>query len=1350
MHPLVKSWFIQKFQIPTEPQKNGWPAIIARKTTLISSPTGSGKTLAAFLVCIDALVRKALDQTLEAETEILYISPLKALSNDIQKNLLIPLQEITALAKKNNIAMMPVEVGVRSGDTLPKERQAMLKKPPHILITTPESFYLLLTAEKSRALLASVKTVIIDEIHALANNKRGTHVSLSLERLEVLAHQSPLRIGLSATQKPLSLVADFLKGNRSAMPVEIIHTSWRDHLDLAVEIPKTDLGAVTSNQHWDEIYDRLASLALENRSTLVFANTRKLAERTAHHLAERLGKEKVLAHHGSLSRKLRLDAENKLKQGQLTVLVATASLELGIDIGDVDLVCQLGSPRAISVMVQRAGRAGHWKGGISKARIFATTLDELLECASLIHAMEKGELDTLIIPQEPLDILSQQIIATCATGEWEETALFNMVKYAFPYRHLSRETFEEIIHMLSEGITGARGRYAAYLYRDPVHKRLKGRRGSRLVAITSGGAIPDNALFTVFAEPGDMIVGTLDEDFAIESHRGDIILLGSNSWKILRVESTKCRVFVEDAHGAPPTIPFWVGEAPGRTNALSKELSQFRQSVSDLLPDSSSIEDEKKAQTWLMQTGKLSAHAASQITQYILQTRAILQAIPTQQIVIAERFFDESGGMQLIIHAPFGSRINKAWGLALRKCFCQSFNFELQAVATDNGINISLSELHSFPLNDVFHFLNPKTLKKTLIQAVVQSPLFTVRWRWVAGLSLAMVRFRNGKKIPPNILRMIAEDLLASIFPDAIACQDNIGGREVHLPDHPLVQEALNNALTEAMDIDGLIDILHQIQNKSIQCLAIDTPMPSPFAHEILNANPYAFLDDAPLEERRSRAVMMRQILPESLLKDLGKLDTAMIELVKAQTWPDVRDADELHDSLQTWIAFPADHFINHPCMPAWKVFMDTLIESDRAAISGNFWYACDKSESFFSIYTETPSSLREENMLSLVKGWMLSLGPITVPALSHLLHLLETDIYQALVKLEASGLILRGYFSQETTLEWCERRLLARIHRLTLGRLREEIQPVTFEQFKQWLYSWQHVTPGTQLQGEQGLLEILQQLQGFEIPAKAWESDILRKRIQHYDPHLLDKLCLMGKVGWGRFSALHTKNIKRIVPTSIAPITFFFRENSQWLLQKNFSLEEDNRLSHIALSIYDYLKDQGASFFPDIVYGVSRLKSEVALGLWELTSAGLITADSFDNLRALIDPKRRLKRKRFQQQNPYSIAGRWSLLKIRKQENEDSVQACCSILLKRYGVIYRDLLTREKLMPPWRELLKILRRLEARGEIRGGLFIQGVSGEQFALPSAMESLRAMRRRNDPLSTLVEVSTVDPLNFSNF
>ncbi|HEV7521912.1 MAG TPA: DEAD/DEAH box helicase [Candidatus Angelobacter sp.] len=1394
-HPLVQEWFVNKFGTPTEPQEQGWPHILAGRTTLISAPTGSGKTLAAFLICIDRLVRKALSGDLTDRTEILYISPLKALGNDIQKNLEGPLSEITALAGEKGLLMPEIRAAVRTGDTLTHERQRMLKRPPHILVTTPESLYILLTAQKSRGILTDVNTIIVDEIHAVADDKRGAHLTLSLERLDALTVNRAVRIGLSATQKPIETVAHFLTGNHRPDPV-VVNIGHKRQMDLAIEVPGQELGPVASNELWDEIYDRICELVQQHRSTLVFVNTRRLAERVSFNLAERMGEHVVGAHHGSLARKLRLDAESKLKNGELKVLVATASLELGIDIGHVDLALHIGSPRSIGVSLQRFGRAGHWRGAVPKGRFFPTTRDELLECAALVRSIHQGELDRLIIPECPLDILAQQIVAICAAEEWGEDELFTLVTRAYPYRELERKDFDDLLAMLADGIASQRGRFGAYLFRDRVNKRLKARRGARMIAIMNGGAIPESALYTVVAEPEGTVVGTLHEDFAVESLKGDIVLLGNMSWRIRRVESAG-RILVEDAHGAPPSIPFWLGEAPGRTVELSRQLGELRQKISDLTPNTvpgfvnQKSPEVLNAVDWLKRECGLDDSGAEQAIEYVVTGRTVLGAVPTTDTIIAERFFDEGGGMQLVVHAPFGARINKAWGLALRKRFCVSFNFELQAAAADNGVNIALAEQHSFPLADVFHFLHENTVKEVLQQAALLSPLLETRWRWDANRALALLRYWNGKKIPLQVQRMRSADLLASVFPDVAQCQENADGPIV-VPDHPLLREVMKDIFTEALDLEGLKDVLRKMRSGEIKCIAVDTPVPSVFSHEILNSNPYAYLDDAPLEERRARAVEMRRTLPESVLQEVGALDPAAIAEVRAGAWPDVRDADELADTLHTLIAVPENFVSPDGRSPAqeWRGYFDSLRESNRvsraklskpaqpgAAVPHDsdfrFWVSAEKAKAFTAIYPEAQfedqlpfvegdAPSQEDALKAMVTGWLTHLGPTNGSSLAALLQLPVAEIDKTLVRIETTGLILRGSFDKtlgEET-QWSERRLLARIHRLTLGTLRKQIEPVTSATFMRWLLRWQHVSPGTQARAEHGTLQVLRQLQGFEVPASAWERHILARRVSNYDPQVLDQLCLTGAVGWGRLTP-HPAMLedssgggRRVVPTSVAPITFFVRDEAEWMALPSVKSahrdaeQEVRGLGAGAREVLSFLHARGASFFADIVRGTDKLKAEIETALWELVAAGLVTADGFDNLRALIDPKRRAGQGSGRSNRPRHSAGRWSLLYPPHSEDSGrSIESVCRVLLERYGVVFRELLVRESMLPRWRDLLISFRRLEDRGEIRGGRFISGFIGEQFALPVAVESLRAMKTL-PPTGEIITISAADPLNLA--
>ena len=1311
--PFVREWFENHFATITEPQQTGWPEIRAGRDVLISAPTGSGKTLAAFLTAIDSLITQARAGELSNQTQILYVSPLKALSNDVHRNLDVPLAGIRAVAEKHGVDLAPIRASVRTGDTPAWERQQMSKTAPHILVTTPESLYILLTAEKSRKMLSSVRTLIVDEIHAVADDKRGSHLALSIARLEALT-QTPLqKIGLSATVSPIEEVARFLSSK-----AKIVQVGRRRIFDLAVEVPRDELSSVATMEMWDEIYDRIAQLAQEHRTTLVFVNTRRLSERVAHHLGARLGENAVLPHHGSLSRKLRHDAEQRLKKGELRAVVATASLELGIDIGTVDLVCQIGSPRSISVGLQRIGRAGHWVGAMPKGRLFATTRDELIECGALVRAIRNAEMDRLEIPDAPLDILAQQMVAASACEEFSEDGLYDLMRSAAPYRDLDRRDFDQVLEMLSEGITSARGRSGAYLHRDQVNHRVKGRRGARLAAITSGGAIPETAQYQVVAEPEGTVVGSLDEDFAVESMVGDIFLLGTTSWRIRRVETGRVRV--EDAHGAAPTIPFWRGEAPGRTRELSLEVSKIREEIVAAADPIALLEHDCA----------MDRAGAEQAVAYVRAGRNALGVVPTQDTVVAERFFDEAGGMQLVIHAPFGSRINKAWGLALRKRFCRTFNFELQAAATDNGLVLSLSDQHSFPLEMVFSFLNTNTVEHVLRQALLDAPMFGARWKWNVGRALAVPRFSGGRKVPPPIQRMRSDDLLAAVFPDQAACAENLTG-EIRVPDHPLVKETISNCLHEAMDLNGLKELLDRMREGTLRTIAVDTPEPSPFCHEILNANPYAYLDDAPLEERRTRAVQMRRTLGpgSNLTKDaqsMGALDPAAIAQVAEESWPVVRDRDELHDALLTLILLPVTE--------EWKGFYEELAQTGRASLVNGCWTATERL---------TQAENATVDAAPVIRGWMDSIGPTTAGELAARLTLSLEAVDSALAQLESEGQILRGNFSGPE--QFCHRRILARIHRLTLGRLRKEIEPVSTAEFMRFLCRWQHVAPGTQQHGADGLFQVLKQFEGYEISAAAWESSVLSKRVAAYQPELLDRLCLSGEVMWGRLSphpALEMEGTRKVRPTRVAPLAIFLREDAVQLLPPVNRLP---LLSHPARDVLTALQARGALFFHELTRQTGRLASEVEDGLWELVAAGLVTADGFENLRALIDPKRRRGEGKARTARPRHAAGRWALLE--RGEGSTNVDFFAKVLLDRWGIIFRDLLARESLAPAWRELLQVYRRMEARGEIRGGRFVSGFLGEQFGRPEAVDLLRHIRRSPGEEEEII-VSAADPLNLT--
>ena len=1381
-HPAVQQWFDKNFEQPSDIQQQAWPEISKGNHTLIAAPTGSGKTLAAFLSAINDLIIQGINGQLKEETQVVYISPLKALSNDIQKNLQLPLKGINEELFNMGTAHVPITAMVRSGDTTASARTSMIKHPPHILVTTPESLYLLLTSVNGRKLLENAKTVIVDEIHALIGDKRGSHLSLSLERLHNLTVNNLNRIGISATQKPMELVAQFLTGVDESC--EIINTGHKRKLDLALEIPRSPLTAVMANEVWEEVYERLEELINSHETTLIFVNTRRLAERLSHNLSERMGADNIMAHHGSMSREHRYDAEQKLKSGELKALIATASLELGIDIGSIDLVCQLGSPKSIAAFLQRVGRSGHSLSGTPKGRLFTFSRDELVECTAIIDAVRRSELDCIIMPEMPIDILAQQIVAELACEEYLVKDLFSILKKAYPYRALTRDTFDEVIKMLSEGYATRRGRRSAYVHHDMVNERLRGRKNARITALVSGGSIPDNFDYDVILEPSGTFIGTLNEDFAIESLPGDIFQLGNNSWRLLRVENGKVRV--EDAQGQPPNIPFWLGEAPGRTLELSQAVSRLREEVGNRLGDLSDLqklehlpdgvlpsEDWKiDAMTYLQEEVGIHEAAADQLVTYLASAKAALEVMPSQDTIVLERFFDEAGDMHLVVHSPFGSRLNRAWGLSLRKRFCKKFNFELQAAATEDAIILSLGATHSFQLMEVFSYLNANTVRGILVQALLDAPMFEIRWRWNASRALAVLRRRAGQKVPAQIQRMNSEDLVALLFPDQLACFENIDG-EREVPDHPLVNQTIHDCLTEAMDIDLLEKLLIDIKGGKKKLIARDLREPSPFAHEILNARPYAFLDDAPAEERRTNAVINRRWLDPAEAKELGKLDIQAIEGVKQEAWPEVSNDFELHDALVLFGFLNTNEIKND-----WQLHFQSL-EADKRAVCiatsahTSLWIATERIPQFIALFPDLkkqltpilPEKLKTERwdsdkaLIEIIRGRLEAIGPTIVDEIALSIGLPDDRILQTLLALENDGFVFRGQFTPGgESEEWCERRLLARIHRYTLQKLRKEIEPVSSADFMRFLFEWQHVSADNQMEGPDALLQTVKQLEGIEAAAASWESDILPARIKDYDYLWLDVLCLSGKIQWGKFRTNGQQTSNKVsTPIKTTPISLVYRNKINYWKQIGYKKENsDTKFSLAAKNVLEVIKNQGACFFDDLMKQTKLLKVEVENAISELVSMGLVTSDSYTGLRALLVPQKYKlgNGKRHRQSMAFNMqeAGRWSTLPSLGSEpclpmSKNDIEDFARIILNRYGVVFRRILEKEKFAPPWRDLVRVLRTMEARGEIRGGRFVSGVWGEQYALAEAIPMIRKVRKKL-LTNELITLSAADPLNLS--
>ncbi len=1354
-HPAIRTWFERRFPDgPTEAQAGGWPAIMASRHTLVCAPTGSGKTLAGFLAAIDALYHAhAAGKPIDAMTKVVYLSPLKALAVDVHANLEEPLEEIAEVARELGYEPAPVTVGVRTGDSTSSQRQMMLRRPPNLLVTTPESLYLYLTAERSRATLRTVETVIVDEIHALARDKRGSHLALSLERLAAATESPPVRIGLSATVKPIETAARLLVGATEPLPT-VVDSGHRRALDLSLQLPDGELEAALSSDQLAEILDHIAGHVARHRTTLVFVNTRALSERVAHLLGERLGEDEVAAHHGSLSRERRQRVEQRLRAGELRALVATASLELGIDVGPVELVCQLGSPHSIATFLQRVGRANHQRDGVPRGVIYPTTRDELVECAALLAAVKRGRLDALHPPERPLDVLAQQVVAEVAARGEEgvaEQELFALTKGAWPYRDLTEQQFEEVLELVSAGIETGRGRRMNYVHRDRVNRQLRARRGARLASLTSGGAIPETGDYRVLLEPGDVFLGTVNEDFAIESMQGDVFLLGTHPWQIAGVTNGVLRV--RDAAGRHPTIPFWLGEAPGRTDELSHEVSKLRRAVAERLDTAG----RESAIAYVGRVSGVDEVAAALVVDYLRVGRAQLGGVlPSDEDIVFERFFDETGGMQLIIHAPLGSCINRALGLGLRKKFCLNFDFELQAAASNDAALLSLGPQHSFPLEDVPAFLRSHNVQDAVSQAVLRSPMFTARWRWNLNRSLAVLRFKNGRLNPFNIQRMEAADVMAAVFPSLAGCQDNAPAGPLEIPDHPLVRETMHDCLTEAMDIDGLKTLVRRFEEGNVRLHFVDTVEPSVLAHEILNGAPFTYLDeDAEIGERRSRAVPLRRGLPVEP-RELGRLDAAAIERVRREAVPEVRDPDELHDVLLSLV-------VTRP-KEEWRAQFELLMETGRAFHVRDdggprlWWGATERRAELQALFPAArfvpdhplPAGLahqldaanRDDTAVSAVQGHLEISGPVTCDELSVATGLSEGVAKIALEALRGRGFAVAGEYEPGRGEQWCARRLLARIHSYTRERRRAQIRPVSQQEWEEFLQRWWHLAPQTQLYGRSGVTDVVEQLQGSESPAGEWEQ-MLTGRVHAYRSEWLDDLCLSGEVVWGRLSlvAPATETPEPVVatgktPSRRTPITFMLREDLPWLLQAHRgSAQPAEPSTGPGRAVLDALRTRGALFHSELQSITGLVPAEIEEGLWDGVARGLITADGFA-IRSLLQARSRFARRQRQYPKPgtrgrrdawrHGVEGRWTLLPAAAaiEEKEELAEAVAAQLLLRWGVVFRDVYLKERLAVPWREVLWALRRLEARGLTRGGHFVTGISGEQFANDATIPMLR--------------------------
>ncbi|WP_395374323.1 DEAD/DEAH box helicase [Marinicella sp. W31] len=1285
---VVKDWFEQSFGQATPVQKASWKAIDSGRDVLISAPTGSGKTFAAFLHSINRIYQE-LDAVESPDLKIIYVSPLKALSNDIQINLQQPLEAIKSSMDSDN---QPIEAEVWTGDTPAHQRTRIRKNPPHILVTTPESLFNILTSDSGRAIMPTVDTVIIDEVHAVATNKRGAHLLLSLSRLEALTIKRPQRIAISATQKPIERMRDYILQPDYA---EIVNMGHQRQLELSVELPDMPLTAVASAEQWAHTYDQLAHHIEQHKTTLIFVNNRRLSERLSRHLGERLGEEVVAAHHGSLAKEHRFDVEQKLKSGALKAMVATSSLELGIDIGDIDLVCQMGSPGSIQAFLQRVGRSGHGIGRIPKGQLYPLTLDDLVEATALKRAVAQGELESSHFPKQPLDVLAQQIVAEVAMREWHIERLYHLFASNICYQNMRFETFEGVIDMLARGFSGAAAPQKALIFYDRVQKTVRPKKSAQLTALLNGGTIPDQFDYDVRLLPEDIKIGTLNEDFSFESIPGDIFQLGNHSYRIVKIQTGV--VFAEDAKGMPPNIPFWFGTQMWRSDELSAVVSDMRETLNSCFDNKITSQD-------CAEDLAVPSAAMDQLLNYTDKTRQVLGLFPTQQDIVIERFFDGNNDMHVVVHSVYGSRINRAWGLALRKRFCRQFNFELQAAALEDAIILSLGATHSFDLADVIHYLKPETVREVLIQALLDTPFFVTQWRWNASIALAVKRRRGDKRVLPQFQRNAAEDLVAQVFPEQIACAENIQGKR-QVPDHPLVEQTIKDCTETIMDIEGLQQVLESMRSGEVRVHCVDSNTPSPASLAIINARNFAFLDDAPAEERRTLAIKTQNLNQDF---NPGLITSEVIVRVNQEAMPPMRDVDELMQVID-YVGFYWLQEVQEHASAIQELLRQQRIEQQQYQ-ERTFYHAAHNQTHVEAVLAQTETQALDDflsNRLSIS-------GRISFAELMVFFPVSASVLQQALLRLQNRGIV----FELETDV-WINRDNLSKLRQYALGEKRRYVQPASPAQWERFVKRWQRLE--IPLEGLEGLQTVLTQFQGFSATAQQWEEDILPGRVSDFNPYMLDQLCQHGLFIWKRTTQTETANKANLLSLQKMPMTFLMRES-----QHLFPTPELLNLCNEAESILKLLQDKGALFVRDMLQYIDVPVSYIEQGLIQLIRNGLIVADGFAAMRSFCkkpaDRHRQLKKaKKYANNLGYlEMMGRWSLIESRVASEAEYL----TLLLQRYGVLTHQVFKQEHVPFTWREAIPQLNRLEARGEVLGGRFLRLDAGMQYALPQAYKALK--------------------------
>src|SRR6266478_436795 len=1221
--PFVRRWFDETFAEATRAQREGWEAIASGRDTLIVAPTGSGKTLAAFLWALDHLCRLGLDRQLEDRIYVAYVSPLRALNNDIEKNLRAPLAGIRAAAAAQELKLPEIRVAVRTGDTLAAQRQAMTRRPPHVLITTPESLFILLTSERFRPAFAHTRFLIVDEIHALMGSKRGAHLALSLERLQAVVEardtaSRPQRIGCSATVSPIESARGFLTGATATDAVTIDAGFTRD-LDLQVIAPVDDFLTAPIDTIWEAALQQIAELVQAHRTTLVFAQSRRAAERLARDLNDRIADGRVAAHHGSLSRRARLEAENRLKEGELRALVATSSLELGIDVGAIDLVVQLQSPRNIAAALQRVGRAGHLLSRVSKGRIVVTRGEELGEAAAVVRSIRARELDRTVMPEAPLDVLAQQIVAAVAAESVGVDTLWQRFRNAAPYRTLSREDFVAVVRALAEPLPAEVKGAAPRILWDRVNDRLHARRGSRFLALTSGGTIPDNGLYDVFVAETDLKVGTLDEEFVTESLPGDVFLLGSHSWKIVKVRAD--RVLVEDAQGMSPTIPFWKGEHPSRSWELGLAVGRLRRDAAERL-------DAPDFATWAAQACGLDARAASAMKAWLVMAGEVLDGVPDDQGIVVESFSDEMGGRHAMIHSVFGMRVNGAWGMVLKEKLRRA-GLVAEASHVDDGILLSFAPGQVPPSPErLVTLIAPEEVDTLLGKALIGTPLFGTRFRHCAIRALFIPRMYRGQRTPAYLQRLKADALLESV-----------GGQA----EFPIVAETLRECFNDALDATRLRRLLERLHDGEMWRRHVDTPLPSPFVYPLLLAWDWAYLGAGHAEERRSDAVTMRKAWSVAP----GPLKPEIVEAVEAElqkTAPDrrARDANELAGILDD-LGDLTDAEIAARVVADAPAMIGALTEERRIGLlefaSGRrAWIGATDAALYRSLDTD-------DGLERLALRLLRTRGPVTAAWLAERYGLALDAATRALERLAARGLVRQGpYLADVPAPQFVHIAVLDEIQRRQVHARRVPRPVASAEQFSAFLLRRHHLHPDHRLIGPPGVLAAVELLQGEDLPVRVWEQDLLPARVENYEREWLDRLGLAGEMVWTVFDRAASDR-GRTTREGAA-----LRENVGWLRDGAPAPPEmDARIKNVFL----HLQLRGASFAQDLARATGLATPEVLSALWELFWAGLVTPDTFSAIVAGMTPPRRApeggaqhRRRRGQARGVLArlpVIGRWS-----------------------------------------------------------------------------------------------------------